>query len=201
MNTGTILKRVMIYGDSNTWGKISITENRYQSHERWTGQLQNMLGQNFDVIEQGLPGRTAGNIDNAKPFKNGLDHFLSSVLPQYPFELLIIALGTNDLNVDFSRTPEQIFADLVEYTELVKDHKLNCKILFITPFQFHFPIFYDKAKEKVAELAMLFGVTGYNYLDMSKFEPKGTDRVHFTKEDHAMFAKLVFEKINSFKDL
>jgi lysophospholipase L1-like esterase len=199
MNTTANLKRVVIYGDSNAWGYMPITGIRYPISERWTTIVQTMLGDKFDVIEQGLPGRTAGNIDTSKPFKNGLEHFLSSILPQYPFDILVIALGTNDLQSLFGRTPEQILADLAEYNELVKENKINCKIIFITPYTFYLPVIFDQAKEKVQELAKLFTVTDFDYLDMSKFEPKGTDRVHFTKEDHAMYAKLVYEKINSLK--
>jgi lysophospholipase L1-like esterase len=199
MNTTPNLKRVLIYGDSNTWGKTPIAGSRYPINERWTGIVQTMLGDKFDVIEQGLVGRAAGNIDKSNPYKNGHEHFLSSILPQYPFDILVIALGTNDLSTEFSRTPEQILADLAEYTEIIRENKINCKLIYITPFTFYLPIICDQAKEKVAELAKLFTVTDFDYLDMSKFEPKGTDRVHFTKEDHAMYAKLVYEKINSLK--
>jgi lysophospholipase L1-like esterase len=201
MNIGKNIKRVLIYGDSNAWGYMPITGVRYPVNERWTGLLQSMLGSNVEVLEQGLPGRTAGNLDANKTYKNGLDKFLSSILPQYPFDLIVINLGTNDLKTEFGRTPEQILADLAEYTELIKEYKLNCKVIYITPYQFQFPLLFDQAKDKAIGLAKLFSVTNFNHLDMSKFEPKGTDRVHFTKDDHAIFAKLVFEKINSFKEI
>jgi lysophospholipase L1-like esterase len=201
MNTGNNIKRVIIYGDSNAWGYMPLTGVRYPVNERWTGLLQLMLGSNVEVLEQGLPGRTAGNLDANKTYKNGLDNFLSSILPQYPFDLIVINLGTNDLKTEFGRTPEQILADLAEYTELINAYKLNCKVIYITPYQFQFPLLFDQAKDKAIGLAKLFSVTNFNYLDMSKFEPKGSDRVHFTKDDHAIFAKLVFEKINSFKEI
>lgn len=179
---------------------MPITGIRYPVNDRWVSILQNLLGTNYDVIEQGLPGRPAGNVDKEKPFKNGLEHFLSSVIPQTPIDILVIALGTNDMKSEFSRTAEQIFADLAEYNELVNDYNIKCKLIFLTPFTFHVPIIFDNASEKSKEIAKLFSVTSFDYLDLSNFEPKGKDRVHFTKEDHILYAKLVFEKINSLKN-
>ena len=45
--------RILCYGDSNTWGYISDSDHqRHSKTERWTGVLQNMLGDNFEIIEE-----------------------------------------------------------------------------------------------------------------------------------------------------
>ena len=56
--------RILCYGDSNTWGYISDSDHqRHSKTERWTGVLQNMLGDNFEIIEEGLNGRTLISIE------------------------------------------------------------------------------------------------------------------------------------------
>ena len=55
-------KRVMLYGDLNTWGFIPIKEGapstRYPADERWSGVLQAKLGDGYDVVVEALNGRT-----------------------------------------------------------------------------------------------------------------------------------------------
>ena len=56
--------RILCYGDSNTWGTIgqwedtSLYSMRFDRAHRWTGILQTELGDGFEVIEEGLGGRT-----------------------------------------------------------------------------------------------------------------------------------------------
>ena len=50
--------RILCYGDSNTWGYIPLTEKRYPPEVRWTGRLQRLLGPDYQVLEDGLSGRT-----------------------------------------------------------------------------------------------------------------------------------------------
>ena len=52
--------RVLCYGDSNTHGAPDDDPDyvRLPSVRRWTGLLQAELGERYDVIEEGLGGRT-----------------------------------------------------------------------------------------------------------------------------------------------
>lgn len=36
-------KRIVCYGDSNTWGYDAITNGRFSDEVRWTGKLQKKL--------------------------------------------------------------------------------------------------------------------------------------------------------------
>ena len=61
-------KRIVCYGDSNTWGSDPATRDRFPPDVRWTGVLARELGDGYQIIEEGLPGRTtveavAGCID------------------------------------------------------------------------------------------------------------------------------------------
>ncbi len=52
------MRRILCFGDSNTWGYDPATEDRFDDQTRWTGVLQAALGTDFTVIEEGLNGRT-----------------------------------------------------------------------------------------------------------------------------------------------
>ena len=63
--------RILCYGDSNTWGYISGTDHqRYGEDERWTKVLVKKLGENFEIIEEGLNSRTLISNDN-RPEREG----------------------------------------------------------------------------------------------------------------------------------
>jgi hypothetical protein len=53
--------RIVAYGDSLTYGWIpnaNPPSTRYGLEDRWPGALQTELGNNYQVIEEGLDGRT-----------------------------------------------------------------------------------------------------------------------------------------------
>ncbi|NBT63057.1 MAG: G-D-S-L family lipolytic protein, partial [Planctomycetia bacterium] len=52
------MKNILCFGDSNTWGYVPGIGNRYPKQIRWTGILQNLLGNSSFIIEEGLNGRT-----------------------------------------------------------------------------------------------------------------------------------------------
>ncbi|HXQ38017.1 MAG TPA: SGNH/GDSL hydrolase family protein [Anaerolineales bacterium] len=96
------MKRVLCYGDSNTWGYNPVTQDRFDKHERRTGQLSQTLGSNYDVIEEGLNGRTTVWDDPIEGYKNGRDYIIPCLESHQPLDLVIIFLGVNDLKKRFS---------------------------------------------------------------------------------------------------
>ena len=56
------MKRILCFGDSNTWGYASeqLPLPRLDEDSRWTGLLQKKLGSDWQVLEFGLCGCTSG---------------------------------------------------------------------------------------------------------------------------------------------
>ena len=50
-------KRILCIGDSNTWGYIPGSGERYEKNVRWAGKLAQILGENYEVIEEGMTVR------------------------------------------------------------------------------------------------------------------------------------------------
>jgi lysophospholipase L1-like esterase len=97
-----MMKRILCYGDSNTWGYNPVTQDRFSKHERWTGQLKQALGEGYDVIEEGLNGRTTVWDDPIEGYKNGREYLIPCLESHKPLDLVIIFLGVNDLKKRFS---------------------------------------------------------------------------------------------------
>lgn len=96
------MKTIVCYGDSNTWGYDPATATRFSKDKRWTGIFRNELGVGYDVIEEGLNGRTTVWDDPIEGYKNGKEYLIPCLETHKPIDLVIIMLGTNDLKKRFS---------------------------------------------------------------------------------------------------
>lgn len=129
-------RRILAFGDSNTFGIIPATRRRYRPAQRWTGVLQQSLGTRWDVVESGLPGRTTDLEDLVfhRPDRAGWPLFravFESVAP----DAVILALGTNDLRRGSGRTdPAEVAAALSRYVDHAVDGGVPAsRIVIVAP--------------------------------------------------------------------
>jgi len=94
---GREMKTIVCFGDSNTWGYTPETGQRYAYGERWPGVLQGQLDTHVRVIEEGLNGRTTSFDEPFRSDRDGSAALPSTLESHRPLDLLIIALGANDL--------------------------------------------------------------------------------------------------------
>ena len=91
------MRQLLCYGDSNTWGLIPGTKERYPWGVRWTSILQEKLQvKNVRVIEEGLCGRTTIFDDAYRQNRNGLKSLPLILETHNPIDKVAIMLGTND---------------------------------------------------------------------------------------------------------
>lgn len=129
-------KHIVCYGDSNTHGYDGDTGLRFDENTRWTCLLQKYLGDNYQVIEEGLSGRTTVFDDPLHEGLNGLELITPILMSHEPVDLLIIMLGTNDTKERFGCSAEAIGIGLQRLIKKAKatecwTHKPN--ILAICP--------------------------------------------------------------------
>ena len=97
------MTRILCYGDSNTWGYDPASGERFAADIRWTGVLRKVLASDrFEVIEEGLNGRTTVWDDPIEGQKNGRQYLIPCLESHRPLDLVVILLGTNDLKKRFS---------------------------------------------------------------------------------------------------
>ncbi|MDR1967066.1 MAG: SGNH/GDSL hydrolase family protein [Synergistaceae bacterium] len=106
-------KTVFIFGDSNSWGWNPNNDlvkpiERWDDDVRWGGVMQRELGDGYKVLVDGLNGRTTVWNDPIEEYRCGKDQIVSSMDAAAPFDLLIIFVGTNDLKVRYSVSPQDI---------------------------------------------------------------------------------------------
>jgi lysophospholipase L1-like esterase len=101
-------KHIVCYGDSNTWGYDGKTGGRLDDDSRWTRLLQEKLGPDCLVMEEGLNGRTTVFEDPLEEGLNGLTSLVPVLRSHAPVDLMILMLGTNDCKARFSATPHDI---------------------------------------------------------------------------------------------
>jgi len=93
---------ILVFGDSNTWGFDPATGGRFSRAQRWPTVMQRELGSEFEVIAEGLRGRTTVHDDPLEPYRSGADALPPCLMSHAPIDLVILALGCNDLKKRFS---------------------------------------------------------------------------------------------------
>lgn len=192
------MKQIFVFGDSNTWGQTS-ANSRYEFDARWINILSQKLGSGYDVYDAGLSGRVAGDHPSVPPIKRGKDAFEYVYRQTVPVDILIVALGTNDVKKKYDISAKDVCNDLFWYKETALSFKnydgtdFNGTILYVLPPNFDADKFDgDEAKRKaINEMMKSSGVNFIELNDLSLSE----DGVHFSKIGHSQMADAVFSKL------
>ncbi len=112
---------VLCYGDSNTYGYDPATGGRYAPEDRWTNILADRLGDRYEVIAEGLNGRTTAYDRPGAAWKNGASSFLACLATHKPVDYLVIMLGTNDCVPELGLSPEEIAEGMEALVNLAEE--------------------------------------------------------------------------------
>ncbi|MEK4425337.1 GDSL-type esterase/lipase family protein [Solibacillus sp. FSL K6-1523] len=208
-------RRIVCFGDSNTWGYNAKTKERFPEGARWTSLLAEMLGDEFQVIEEGLSGRTSVMDDPLFEGLNGYSYIHPCLMSHAPLELVIIMLGTNDTKERFHLTSYNIAQGIARLSQKAKTTPAASmggfpKILVIAPPPIEKgysetevgPAMGSecdlKSEEMSKYLKELLAVQGTEFLDTKGLVPMNNiDFMHLDEEGHELLSKLVFHKIKS----
>ncbi len=209
------MKRILCYGDSNTWGYTPGSGVRFGPDVRWTGILQKELGSEaYTVIEEGLNARTTVYEHPRAMARKGSDYLLPCLLSQRPLDLVILMLGTNDLQwtdaYGAAEGAKQLVKDIRWYSKLEESSPMfaqDAKILLVAPPLVHPDIASRdaiKRRHRYVEESQLFSklyeaaaqATGCEFLDAAKYtEPSIVDGLHLEADSHARLGHAVAQKV------
>ena len=128
------MKTVLCFGDSNTWGFIPGTDaKRYPWPQRLCGIVQEKLGDDWRVVEEGLNGRTTIFDDPMEPDRNGKLALPMLLKTHAPLDVVTVMLGTNDLKHLFSLEPKDIALGAATLVQLIQSSGPIPGILLISP--------------------------------------------------------------------
>ena len=115
-----MVRTILCYGDSNTWGFDPESGERFPEEVRWPGVLRTKLGNEYRVIEEGLSGRTTVWDDPIEGVhKNGRTYLRPCLESHSPIDLVTLMLGTNDLKKRFGSSASDIAQGAAQLAEMV----------------------------------------------------------------------------------
>jgi len=206
------MKRILCYGDSNTYGCTSIfTEGgpgRLDENHRWPCLLQKELGADYEIIEEGLNGRTTAYDDPERPDRNGAQYLPSCVDKHMPLDLVIITLGTNDAKRGFNLTSDDTARGMRKLVEIVRGRTAGREpaILIVSPVPMAERSLADpvntepdslrKTREYAAKYEALAKELGCAFMDLNGIAcTELADGIHLSEKAHAAAAAAYAEKI------
>lgn len=207
-------KTILTFGDSNTYGtppaQVRGENRRFGPDTRWPCVMHATLGAGWTLVEDGLPGRTTNRADPVMGAHMDGQLGLRIALESHgPIDLLILMLGTNDLQTHHGADAVQITAGIagllaIARSEVYQTRHDGFDILLITP-----PVVLEQgtfretslgANAKSAALPDLFtalashwGIAHMHAGDHIQSSP--IDGIHFAAEDHVTLGHAIAAKV------
>jgi lysophospholipase L1-like esterase len=210
------IKRLVCYGDSLTWGyKPGTDHEQIDKDKRWMGILQKLLGNSYQIIEEGLNGRTLDSDDKrpGKEGRNGAESLKKILYSHKPIDICILMLGTNELKDSFNRDIEDI-SDILEekYIKIIKNEDFAKQgnipsILIISPP--NIDLTKDYALERYSQLdnklenmrdiyQEIAQKNNCAFLDSSVIVSPGKDGIHIDEYNHKKLGEAIYSKLKEF---
>ncbi|WP_341676773.1 GDSL-type esterase/lipase family protein [Niveibacterium sp. SC-1] len=225
-------RHVLVFGDSNSWGWEPVKEGfpvrRYPLAQTWPQQLARALGPGVMLHTDALSGRT---VDLDFPADthigtlvdvdfNGRRALPAAIARELPLDLVIIMLGTNDLQHDFARSPQAIAESAMQLAKLARDsaggvftrYTRPPRVLVITPPPLGdtsaTPIrqYYDddaiaRSRQLGAAFRSAGEAAGVSVFDAgSVTATQGVDGIHLTPANHRALARGVLPEVRRLLD-
>lgn len=199
------MKKVLCFGDSNTYGFIPENGNRYSKDFRWTGILQKFLGKDFMITEAGCNNRTAfQNNPSGKEFTG------YKILPKYlndTYDIVILFIGINDVQKIYNTNYDNFKTGISNLIEQTYTLCPKCKIILLSPLKltnkilshsFFSKLFDDKSIEKSQYLPEIYKQISEEYscelIDLNNIvETSSVDGLHLSQEAHYIIAEQIYK--------
>ena len=199
------MKNILCYGDSNTWGCKPGILSRFASDVRWTGVLQARLGSEYNIIEDGINGRSTVWDDPANLCRNGIAGLGYALYRSKPLDLVIVMLGTNDLNYTDAEgyyhgirlLAEQILKANTIFQGTSDVFPKKAKLLLVSPIEEteDMPA-YEESKKLAYYTEKVANELNIPWLDAAKFgKPSKKDGCHMEEKYHLALGKAIYEKV------
>ena len=201
------MKTILCYGDSNTWGAVPGTLTRHPVDVRWTGVLANALGADYRIIDDGINGRSTVWDDPGNMCRNGLAGLGYSLYRAKPLDLVILMLGTNDLNYTdadgyyegISMLAKRILRANEHYPGTSDVFPGEVKLLLVSPIELHPDApKYAESRKFAALTEQLAQQLQIPWMDAAAYaKPSPVDLCHMDAQSHLNLGKAIAEKVKT----
>ena len=200
------MKKIICYGDSNTFGYNPKGGSRFGENIRWTSLLQENLGVEYEVINEGVCDRT-GFVNNPKgELFSAQKHFPEFINKFEKIDLLVLWIGTNDLQFQYNISIETIESGLeqllkigkekTEHIILIPPVELSGKILY-GEFNYQFDSESINKSKNVGRIYKKFAdLYNCKLFDINTIvKPSDIDGLHYDNNSHKIIANNLSEFI------
>jgi len=181
---------IVLFGDSNTYGYNPLN-GRFQN--RYSVVLKNLLGEDYNVYEEGQVGRTTIYRDE-RPGLCGIDDVLNIVSKYQNINLFVIMLGTNDIKIKNARTIYDVKNGLNSLINKINISDKIDEILIISPIliskdierldkEYDYNSYILSRRSSVAYEEVALKHNCY-FFDAKEVAIHGIDGEHMTEESH-----------------
>ena len=194
------MKNILCFGDSNTYGYNPDGSGRYELSVRYPGVLQEILGADYHVVEEGLCGRTTIYEDPTRYCRKAVDYIEPCLYSHFPLDCIVIMLGTNDCKTVFRAQADEIKDGLAQVIKIIRNISA-VPVIIVAPillgekiWQDNFDPDFDResldvSKKLASEYKKLATAERCLFLNAAEFAyPSEADQEHMTPEGHKNLA-------------
>ena len=202
---------ILCFGDSNTHGTPPIVDvthyARFGRGVRWP----TLLGAH-EVIEAGLPGRTAMYDDPVMgAHMNGQVGLKIALESHGPIDVLVLMLGTNDVKTRFTSTPDAVVSGIASLLDIAQHQAMQQRhggfqillicpppVVEVGPISAEFWGGADRARALPAKYQSLAQARGVAFLDAGNvIAVSPVDGVHFDETAHRELGTAIRAKLET----
>ncbi len=173
--------------------------------------LEALLGDGFEIRNEGLCGRTFIASDPEKPYRSGLSSLSSILRTSDPVDLVIVMLGTNDMKSTYGLSVSDIVDHLRQTISLIRTEGeeliRNPEILIVCPPRVIFRKdgsidermlrAVDMSKELPAAYRAVANETNCAFIDAGEHVvSSGKDGYHLEPEAHRKLTSVIAETVH-----
>ena len=202
--------RVLIFGDSNTWGYADSGQKpehvrRYPKAQRWPCVAGALLGDGWTILENGLNGRSTDFSIPTAEGHNGLVYLRERLAEMLPLDAAVVALGINDLNPERCGDPAASRRAMAEILDVIRGAGVPRTVLILPALlneRIQWPPYHgdasaagavDRSRELNNAYRELAGERGIPFVDAAACAEAGADGLHLTPESHVRLGHEVAE--------
>ena len=205
------MKQILCFGDSNTYGLIPATKDRYDWNTRWTGILSKKIEKNgYRVVEEGLCGRTTIFEDATRKGRKGANLLPIILETHKPIDTVVLMLGTNDCKTAYGATAEKIGSGIELLIKQIKDSDPDINIILVSPIELGEGVweegfdteFNENSVEVSKQLPEVYRKIAERYdtdfVAASDYaRPSSEDREHLNEFGHRKLAEAIYNQFYS----
>ena len=200
------MRKILCFGDSNTFGYRPQDGGRFDVNNRWSGILKTLLNNEFEITEAGCNNRTCFSDNPCGDEQTGY-----KAIKKYSnqkFDIIILSIGVNDLQFAYDNSFEDIFNGMNGFVKNVKILFPDSKIILTSPsvltkaiYNGFFATLFDETSiEKSECLSEIYSkISKENncvFVDLNLIAPvSDIDGLHYTADSHKKIAQNLYELI------